>query len=73
MIVFVIILLLQVGWEMRTLTSEYGSKQMSSFHVLGFHFDLYFNPGLFADEHVLNQIHVNGLQVSNDNEGVPEA
>lgn len=32
---------------MRSITSEYGAKQMSSFHVLGLHHDLYFNPGLY--------------------------
>ncbi|CAL8094579.1 unnamed protein product [Orchesella dallaii] len=48
----VIKLLQRVGWEMRGISSEFGTKQMSSFHVLGLHHDLYFNPGLF--ENTLN-------------------
>jgi len=39
-------ILKRVGRRMRCLSSEFGEKQMSSFVNTGFHYDLYFNPGL---------------------------
>lgn len=53
---------------MRNLTCEYGSKQMSSFLNLGFHYDLYFNPGLYADDYAVQNSNGHSYQVNeNDN------
>lgn len=35
---------------MRSISSEYGEKQMCSYLDAGFHYELYFNPGLTVDE-----------------------